>query len=474
MPSAAPSAAPTSWRSTSGRRGSGWPPSTPAPPAPRGPSRSSGSTPATCTSSSPHPIILWLQQFGRGLRKAYGKARLTVIDYIGNHRVFLTRPRALFGLGSGDAEIARQLNLLEQGQAELPPDCEVTYELEAREILRAMLRGLSGPEALETFYRDFKERHGEPPTPLEAFEEGYNPRRTGSANWFRFVKAMGDLPADRARALEVAGEFLDELQTTQMTRSYKMLTLLAMLDADAFPGEIDAGALAAGFADRASRAPALRADVSDRLQNPEKLRKLLEENPIAAWVGGKGTGGRAFFAYDGERFRATFRAPADVRPAFQEMVRETVDWRLAEYLSRTDVSAGEADRIVCKVLHAGGRPILFLPPREQHPGIPSGWTDIVADGKPYRANFVKVAVNVVQEPGSEENRLLELLRAWFGPDAGKPGTAHQVAFTRAEDRAPYVTRSAIQKSHSAASSGGPLHRLHDLFGRPSSFSERNG
>ncbi len=98
------------------------------------------------------------------------------------------------------------------------------------------------------------------------------------------------------------------------------------------------------------------------------------------------------------------------------------------------MSAGEDDRIVCKVSHAGGRPILFLPPREQDPGIPSGWGDIVADGKPYRANFVKIAVNVVQEPGSEENRLPELLRAWFGPDAGKPGTAHQVAFTRAEDR----------------------------------------
>ena len=39
--------------------------------------------------------ILWLQQFGRGLRKAEGKERLTVIDYIGNHRVFLLKPQTL-------------------------------------------------------------------------------------------------------------------------------------------------------------------------------------------------------------------------------------------------------------------------------------------------------------------------------------------------------------------------------------------
>ena len=41
--------------------------------------------------------ILWLQQFGRGLRWVPEK-RLTVIDYIGNHRVFLLKPQTLFGL----------------------------------------------------------------------------------------------------------------------------------------------------------------------------------------------------------------------------------------------------------------------------------------------------------------------------------------------------------------------------------------
>lgn len=55
--------------------------------------------------------ILWLQQFGRGLRKAAGKERLMVIDYIGNHRVFQLKPQTLFGLRSGDREI---FNLLER------------------------------------------------------------------------------------------------------------------------------------------------------------------------------------------------------------------------------------------------------------------------------------------------------------------------------------------------------------------------
>ncbi|MCA8941850.1 MAG: DEAD/DEAH box helicase family protein, partial [Planctomycetes bacterium] len=49
--------------------------------------------------------ILWLQQLGRGLRKSTAKNRLRVIDYIGNHRSFLDKPRALLGalLGIGES-----------------------------------------------------------------------------------------------------------------------------------------------------------------------------------------------------------------------------------------------------------------------------------------------------------------------------------------------------------------------------------
>jgi superfamily II DNA or RNA helicase len=35
--------------------------------------------------------ILWLQQFGRGLRKKKDDKPLAVIDYIGNHRTFYWR-----------------------------------------------------------------------------------------------------------------------------------------------------------------------------------------------------------------------------------------------------------------------------------------------------------------------------------------------------------------------------------------------
>jgi hypothetical protein len=77
--------------------------------------------------------------------------------------------------------------------------------------------------------------------------------------------------------------------------------------------------------------------------------------------------------------------------------------------------------------------MLFLPDRAKHPGIPEGWTDVTADGERYKANFVKVAVNVMRRPGSEQNELPGVLRRWFGPDAGLPGTSVAVVFEPASE-----------------------------------------
>ena len=85
-------------------------------------------------------------------------------------------------------------------------------------------------------------------------------------------------------------------------------------------------------------------------------------------------------------------------------------------------------RIVCKVSHANGKPILFLPDRELQPEIPSGTVDVTIDGKPHEADFVKIAVNVVRAKGERTNVLPAILRGWFGADAGRPGTDFQVAF----------------------------------------------
>ena len=53
--------------------------------------------------------------------------------------------------------------------------------------------------------------------------------------------------------------------------------------------------------------------------------------------------------------------------------------------------------------------------------FPTGWTPVWVDGVEHEANFVKVAVNVMRRPGSDDNVLAGILRGWFGERAGAPG-----------------------------------------------------
>ncbi|MEZ4416162.1 MAG: DUF3427 domain-containing protein [Gemmatimonadota bacterium] len=373
--------------------------------------------------------ILWLQQFGRGLRWREGK-RLKVIDYIGNHRVFLTKAQALFDLGNADRDVAMMLEQQEAGTLELPPGCSVTYELEVRDILRSLLKTTTAGEQLEEYYRDFRELRGVRPLASEAFLDGYNPRSTkkgGYGSWLDFVQAMGDLSEPQRQVGERIGAFLDQLDSTPMTKSYKMLVLQAMLSEGALPGRIGIERLVERFAHHARRYTALRTELGAPLEDAAALRKLIEKNPIAAWVSGAGTGQTSYFSYEEGVFSTTFSVPEELEETAADLAAELVEWRLMEYLHRTGGVSGP-DRFVCKVSHSGGTPILFLPDRKAQPGLPEGFVDVVADDRWYQAKFVKVAVNVMNEPGRSENVLADVLRGWFGPQAGQPGRTDRVVF----------------------------------------------
>jgi superfamily II DNA or RNA helicase len=371
--------------------------------------------------------ILWLQQFGRGLRYQPGKT-LTVVDYIGNHRSFLLKPRALLDLGPEDGLLRAALRALADGSLELPPGCSVTYELQAREIIESLLRPPRREEALENYYAAFVEATGSRPTASEALHDGYDPRavRQGYGSWLGFVRSMEGLSATENAAWEAYRGFFEALEQTEMARSYKMLLLLAMLSRGQIPGQLTIGEIVVAFTETARRYAALQPELAEASNSPA-MQQLLERNPIAAWVGGRGTGGVAYFTYrDGTFATALEVAPAH-REAVSELVREIAEWRLAQYVRRLGVG-GAAGAFECKVSHAGGRPIIFLPDRERLPTVPHGWQPVTAEGQLYRASFQKVAVNLLLSDDAESNQLPTVLRGWFGEDAGLPGTQHRVVF----------------------------------------------
>jgi len=370
--------------------------------------------------------IVWLQQFGRGLRRSDPEKKLAVIDYIGNHRAFLLKPQALFGLQPGDREIYNLLLRLESGTAELPPGCEVTYELEVKYILRSLLRvGGTAPDILKARYQDFLETFGVRPSAMELYEEGYSPRtmRKDFGSWLGFVNAQGGLSNNEVAAFNTLSPFLESLETTEMSKSYKMVVVTAMLNRNSLPGSISLSDLAGEVRRLARRDSRIAEDFGDALDSDQSLEAHLRRNPIEAWIGGKGTAGTKYFSFEGGTFQSQLNIPdSSVTPA-QELVREIVDWRLAEYFARTIATNGKQS--VLKVSHSNGNPILFFD-RDKNPDLPEGWTEVRFDGEILRANFVKIALNVVEGASGEGNVLPQILRKWFGEDAGLPGTRHQV------------------------------------------------
>jgi hypothetical protein len=219
------------------------------------------------------------------------------------------------------------------------------------------------------------------------------------------------------------------------TKSYKLVTLRALLHDGTLRTGDEIGRIAATARQIVLADPRLRRDVDTNeipditSADPQRWAAYWRKWPLAAWSGElKGTPGR-WFRLDRDRFVPTFSVDPVLGDAFDVMTAEMVEYRLARYLvGKEEASTGAW---VCKVSHSDGRPILFID-RNRYPDLPEGEAELMADGRVYTGQFVKVALNVATLPGESGNALPALLRGWFGPSAGHPGTSHQVAFERVD------------------------------------------
>jgi superfamily II DNA or RNA helicase/diadenosine tetraphosphate (Ap4A) HIT family hydrolase len=373
--------------------------------------------------------LLFLQQLGRGLRASEGKRHLTIVDFVGNHRIFLERLRTLVSLAAKDPAKPMRA-VLDAGHVDLPGGCAIDLELEAKAILEGLFR-VGGSDEVERAYRQLRDARGERPTAGELYRMGYLPsslrRRHGS--WFAWVRSERDLAEASERAVEAAGAFLEELETTPMTKSFKMVTLQVLLDARALGTGLEVASLASRAWERLAREPDLLADVppDERPADPtaRSWQAYWRRNPIAAWTAGTG---RRWFRIEGERFAPAF--PVD--DALTELVAELVDYRLAQYRRRAETSAG-FEGFTCKVTWNQRDPVLKLPDRTAA-ALPTGDVPVrLADGAVWSFRFAREYCNVARPAGTDRNQLPDLLRRWFGPGAGQPGTAFEVRFAASPD-----------------------------------------
>ena len=100
--------------------------------------------------------ILFLQQLGRGLRLHKNKQHLVIIDFIGNHKSFLTKPVALHNSHS-IRQVTKQIS---SSSSTLPDGCFANFDPQVVKFLEQMARKQKA--SIQDEYQSLKALLGQP------------------------------------------------------------------------------------------------------------------------------------------------------------------------------------------------------------------------------------------------------------------------------------------------------------------------
>ena len=380
--------------------------------------------------------VIFLQQLGRGLRASEGKSRLLVIDFVGNHRIFAQRIIHLLSLQGSNNQWHTLKDWLNGKPADLPEGCLLDVEVDAKDMLKQFLP--KGRNAGIEGYRAIRDDLGRRPTAMEVFSRGFLPRTICAAegSWFGFAEAEGDLDDPQRQVVAEFSDWLKTVETTSLNKSYKMVVLRVLLDSGQLFAGIDLYELSKQCRRFMLDHEVLRRDLEGEKHAVDHENASEREWadwwikwPIGRWLDAQNK--KVWFVRDGDRFRLRIDCPDHLKPSLESMTEELVDWRLAAYAKSRRLVESKVGELAFegKVSHTNGRPILFLPDKTKCPERPVG--PIVAtlpDGSLWEFKLVKVACNVAKPVGEKGNQLGDLLKQWFGPNAGLPGTNFHVRF----------------------------------------------
>lgn len=179
---------------------------------------------------------VFLQQLGRGLRKYKDKKYLNVLDFIGNYKKANLIPFFLTGDPKNAVNRTKSGRIPEE--EEYPDDCIVDFQLDIIDIFKRQAKANENINDLikEEYYRikeDLKHR----PSRLEMFtyidDYIYNNMRKNRApnifnDYIEFLDSLGELNEEENKLIETkAFEFINAMEKTGMSKTYKMPLLLA-------------------------------------------------------------------------------------------------------------------------------------------------------------------------------------------------------------------------------------------------------
>jgi superfamily II DNA or RNA helicase/diadenosine tetraphosphate (Ap4A) HIT family hydrolase/HKD family nuclease len=306
---------------------------------------------------------VFLQQLGRGLRRAEGKTRLDVVDLVGNHRGFLLKARILAKLAcSADLTDREAVSLLAErpfelvGDGGLPEGCSIIVAPEVVDLLQQLIGPQKHEDKLVELVRQWADEHsGRRPTALEiTVLSGQALVVRKKEGWFDFLDRLGMLDKREQKVVEKLRNFLLWIERGTYTKAYKLITLLSLLRLGVLRSGVDLAVVAEQSRALMFRDNDLMADLSDAgtafvdvtSPTPDEWLRYWQRNPIAA-ITSTPRGTRPWFRQIGDRLEFNAVVEAEYGDTFDAMVQELVDYRLHRYLVVRDARrSGERRRVL--------------------------------------------------------------------------------------------------------------------------------
>lgn len=177
---------------------------------------------------------IFLQQLGRGLRKSESKKHLTVLDFIGNYKKANLIPFLLSDLNYNTKTLLNESPL----EFEYPEDCHIDFDFKLIDLFKIQAKQeLNVKDKILFEFNSVKDDLNHIPSRVELFlrmDENVisTMKRNSKLNLFRdYLKFLSDnncLNDEEESFLNtMAHEFLKNIETTNMTKSYKIPIFLA-------------------------------------------------------------------------------------------------------------------------------------------------------------------------------------------------------------------------------------------------------
>ena len=248
---------------------------------------------------------IFIQQLGRGLRTYEGKERLRVVDFVGNYKGSELKP--MFLMGQSKKNINKNHPSPIDSDFILPLGCSANFDFKVIEYFQEIKnKGDSLKNKIKQDFFNVKDILGKTPSIMDIYTFGEIPVHTylqKFKSWYNFLEDINELSQNQKSYSKLLVEFLQFLEKTSMTKSYKIPLLMSIINNNS--NTLSLEAIGSYFKDFYSN------DLNGKDLNNKKHRnwkewplkefeKLAFENPINFLT--KDESNKIFFTFENNNF----------------------------------------------------------------------------------------------------------------------------------------------------------------------------